>query len=362
MAITPRTILTSAAPATVAVVSLYFFTVLGTAAFTCLTNNNDGSTIAPVEVTQSDDKEVLYHSNACDHVAERFGGERAEWSEFAWINYAYCYDQSDNSNMVIQTTRQALEYHPSSEALYNLKGYHLIVSEEHAEAIDILRQGMESVSHNRNGVMANNLAWAGLWEPRKMDHSEARKLYVQSLALSPNVCETLHTGLFVEYAIANQAQGLERFDALERFSELRSRYNRCLDRIDDGDWKTVVEIVGAAVIFDSIDNPADSDAVHPLMRTATSALIEHHGHASIDTVCEEAMPLADLHHECVDTLRSSMKAQLEAHDSHRQRNDRAAEVKSEIIEQYGDSYPVLQADDGSGCAGNDVPQIDIYIE
>ncbi len=356
MAITPRTILTSAAPATVAVVSLYFFTVLGTAAFTCLTNTDDTS-VDSTPVTQADDEKTVYYSNACDHVSERFGDDRSQWSEFAWINYTYCYDQKGLSNLAIQTAGQGLEHYPRSETLYNLKGYHQIVTEEHAEAIDTLRRGMESVSHHRNGVMSNNLAWAGLWEPRKMDLNEARTLYIHSLALSPNVCETLHTGLFVEYAIASQSQGLERFDALERFSELRNRYNRCLDRIEDGEWMTVVEIAGAAVLFDSIDNPDNSDAVHPLMRTATSALISDHGHASIDEVCQEAMPLADLHHQCVDAIKDSMVAQVGADKLHEERNERAAQAQGEL-----ERYPVIRADRSSGCSAGNAPRIDIYIE
>lgn len=337
MAITPRTILTSAAPATVAVVSLYFFTVLGTSIFTCFTNTDK---TADVPVADEAEEAELIQSAACTHVAERFGDDRAGWSEFAWINYAYCYDQKDHSELVIQTTGQGLDHHPDSEVLYNLKGYHQIVTGDHAGAIETLRQGMESVSHHRNGVMANNLAWAGLWEPRMMHLDEARQLYVHSLALSPQICETVHTGLFVEFAIAKQSSALDRYNALKRFNDLRDRYNRCLDRIDDGKWETVVEVVGAAVLFDNVDNTTNSDEIHPLMRSATSTLLNDHGSVSIDELCEEAMPLADFHHDCTEAVKDSLKAQRELSQQHKERNARAAEA----LETLGNSQKVQKLD------------------
>ena len=328
MAITPRTILTSAAPATVAVVSLYFFTVLGTSAFTCFVNSQSPADDPVVDRASSG--EVLKTSNACTHVANRFGDDSSEWSEFAWINYAYCYDQAKDSAMAIQAATDGLDNYPRSEILYNLKGYHQIVTGDHAAAIDTLREGMDAVAHPRNGVMANNLAWAGLWEPRKMSPQEARSLYVRSLALSPEICETVHTALFVEFAVARQASGLQRYEALKRFSDLRARYNPCLDRLKEGDWNTVVEVVGAAVLFDNVDNTVNSDGPHPLMRSAVSTLISDHSGFSIDQLCSEAMPLADYHHDCVSALERSIRAHGETSRRHQQRNQRAAEVRIEL--------------------------------
>ncbi len=341
MAITPRTILTSAAPATVAVVSLYFFTVLGTTLFTCMTDTEESIDIEIADRGST----MVPSSSACDHVAERFGDDTTEWTEFAWVNYAYCYDQNDDSKMVLQTAKEGLDHHPRSEVLYNLKGYHKIVTEDHVGAIDTLREGMDAVTHHRNGVMANNLAWAGLWEPREVHLDEARQLYVRSLAQSPEICETVHTGLFVEFAIAKQATALERYEALKRFHELRDRYNRCLDRLDDGEWHTVVEIVGAAVLFDNVDNTANSERVHPLMRSAVTTLAENHEDKTADALCREAMPLADFHHDCVDAVENSLKADAQLSERHEQRNQRAAQVREQIAEQYGPDYPVLQAND-----------------
>ncbi len=329
MAITPRTILTSAAPATVAVVSLYFFTVLGTAAFTSMTQQTD-----PQEPTPAAEQEAFETAGECQHVADRFSSEYEEWSEFAWVNYAYCYDRLEDSTRTIAAAAKGLEFHPRSEILYNLKGYHQIIDGHHVEAIETLRTGKEKIQHHRSGIMANNLAWAGLWEPREMDLEEARDLYVRSLARSPGVCESIHTGLFVEYGIANQATGLDRYDALKRFSQLRSSYNRCLDRLSDNDWDTIVEVVGAAVLFKDIDQALDSQRVHPLMRTAVRAMDRYDGEVTADEVCREAMPLADFHGKCVRSVEEAVEANDRLEQAHQERNERAAQVGAQLRTEH----------------------------
>ena len=340
MAITPRTILTSAAPATVAVVSLYFFTVLGTAAFTCMTNSDDATDPVPDRSTYLNVSDTE-RSGPCTHVATQFGTQKSQWSEFAWSQYTQCYDQNQDSAGAINAADEGLKFHPRSEFLYNVKGYHLIRTGEHAEAIDTLREGMDRVVHNRNGIMANNLAWAGLWEPRQMRPDEARELYVQSLSQSTAVCETLHTGMFVEFSIAAKTQGLDRFDALKRFSQIRDRYTNCLDRIDDGDWDTVVEIVGAAVVFNNVDS-ADKTTVQPLLKRATAKMKRDFNHASAEDVCSEAMPMAEFHHECVDAVNLSLRQNRAEARNHRERNQRV-QTNREILQQYGHDYPVIRS-------------------
>ncbi len=342
MAITPRTILTSAAPATVAVVSLYFFTVLGTAAFTCMTK---GDNVQDIPIVMTGEHHQVYTSTACNHVADQFESDRSLWSEYAWANYTYCYDQNDQSEMVVRSAAEGLKYHPQSEILYNLKGVHQILLEDYAGAIDTLSDGMDNVEFHRSGQMANNLAWAGLWEPRLMRLDEARSLYIEALARSPYACELVHTGLFVEFAIASQSHGLDRYDSLKRFNDLRNRYNRCLDRLEDGDWMTVVEIVGAAVLFDNIDS-AHVDDVQPLMRSAVRVLQREHGDVSIDDVCSEAMPLADFHHQCVDAVTSAIDAREALEARHKERNDRAAQVRIELVEDLSTDtkVPVIRVE------------------
>lgn len=330
MAITPRTILTSAAPATVAVVSLYFFTILGTAAFTWL-NNTDGYPVDRLEIGPLSTGDAVYQLTACDHVAEQFGQDRMKWSEYAWANYAHCFHQKGDSDMVLRTASAGLEHHPRSEILYNLKGIHYSLLEDYASAVETLREGMERVEYHRSGMMANNLAWAGLWEPRMMRLDEARSLYVEALARSPQSCAILHTGLFVEFGISSQSHGLERFDALKRFNDLRNQYNRCLDRLDNADWLTLVELAGAAVLFDQIDGTG-SDNIQPLLGSTSRVFEEKFGDVSTETLCSEAMPLADYHHHCIDALEGAIDARAERQRQHSERNQRAAEVRNELAE------------------------------
>lgn len=342
MAITPRTILTSAAPATVAVVSLYFFTVLGTTAFTAL---NDHDSTDEFDFDEPTAQSVLERTSVCDDVAIRYNGDPSTWPEIAWSRFVECLDEHDRSEAVVDFAGAGLQHHPRSEYLYNLKGYHQSVLGDHAGAIDTLERGMEAVTHHRNGIMANNLAWAGMWEPRKLETERARELYVRALALTPDQCEIVHTGLFVEFTMTNQADdGLARYESLTRFNELRNRYNRCLDRLADGDRKTVVEILGAAVLFSDVDALDDGD-VHPLMRSATSKFFAEYDDTSVDSLCEEAMPLADYHHDCVDAVETSLRAQQELNREHEIRDARVDEVRGEFIEHHGNDHPALH--DGS---------------
>ncbi len=356
MAITPRTILTSPAPATVAVVSLYFFTVLGTAAFTCLTDKTDVDDQPVGEELTAD--ALLNQSDACDQVAQRFGEDTDHWSEYAWINMAYCFDDAGERQLAIDTARLGLEDYPRSEILYNIKGYHQIVLEKHSEAIDTLERGMDNVTHHRNGVMANNLAWAGLWVPDEISPKEARDLYVKSLALSPNVCETLHTGMFVEFAIADKADGIDQFEPRKRFAELRNSYNRCLDRLQGADRKTLAEIIGAAVMFDEMDNAAGPD-VQPLMLSATSTLVNDYEDVSVETICDEAMPLADYRDNCVDAVETSLHAHKERAEQRELRQQRVEQVQMEIQRTSSDNGAVIKQRvernvvPDSGCGGMD---------
>lgn len=334
MAITPRTILTSAAPATVAVVSLYFFTVLGTAAFTSLScpkaEEQEAAPVQSVGLTE-----------LCGHVTARFGDDTTRWSEYAWVQATHCMDKLGEPQRAIEVASLGLSLYPQSEVLFNMKGYHQIVIGETGDAIQTLRRGMDAVTHQRSGIMSNNLAWAGLWEPRMMRLDEARTLYTQSLARSPHVCETIHTGLFVEFAYASQASGLERYDALQRFTALRNQYQRCLGRLDNGDWNTAIEIIGAAAVFNHVDT-ANSEQVQPLMRRAAQRVRTLRPHVSAEEVCQAAMPMADFHNHCVDAVEAGFHANRVA--NHMQRNQRAEQSRQMIqnTSNRGVSNPCVQ--------------------
>lgn len=332
MAITPRTILTSAAPATVAVVSLYFFTVLGTAAYKYLEQPQVAPQPQPISTLDAGPA-------ACDQIAQHFGDNRAQWSELGWVHYTHCFDRHQDSERAIAAASQGLRYYPRSETLYNFKAYHQIVSGEHAQAIDTLRLAMTRVSHHRNGVMHNNLAWAGLWEPRKVRLNEARELYQKSLSIAPATCEVVHTGLFVEFTIANKAHGLERFDALKRFNQLRQRYQGCFNRLNNGDWTTTVELVGAAVLFNEVDG---SNRAQPQLDQVARKLVSQHPQTSAQEVCAEAIPMADFHHTCVDLLENKIRMirAQERERNHAARNQRARHTL-QVIDQQGRHHTVI---------------------
>lgn len=311
MAITPRTILTSAAPATVAVVSLYLFTAVGTIAYKSARDAQNSYDFDRYgELNRYEHDAHAWRNDACNQVLEVFGADKRGWSETAWVSFAYCYEQQNNSRMTIAVASQGLRYHPQSESLYNMVGYHQIMLGDYEQAVRTLRTGIEQVAQPRSGVMANNLAWAGLWAPRSMRIDEARAFYQRSLALSPDVCETLHTGLWVEYAASRRAEGVERYDALKRFDALRQRYEPCMQRAERGEWNTMMEVVGAAVLFEDVDRDgaaAADENYHPRMLQVAEQLRANFRGASIDNICREAMPLGETHHLCVDRVHETVQ-------------------------------------------------------
>ncbi|MBA2662348.1 MAG: hypothetical protein H0U74_08630 [Bradymonadaceae bacterium] len=300
---------------------MYLFTALGTIAYKCA-RDASSSIQVPIQVANVDTPSLhTYRAEACNEVADVFGSDKRGWSESAWITYASCFDTRNDSRMVISSASQGLRFYPSSETLYNLVGFHQIALGEHSQAVKTLRTGMRNVARNQSGVMANNLAWAGLWTPREMRLEEARALYQQSLAINANTCETLHTALWVEYAISQRTSGVERFDALKRFDNLRQGYEPCLSRLHNGDWNSLVEVVGAALMFEEVDaqNPGANEH-HPTLLAVASKFRSNYRGASIDVICREAMPLAETHQSCVERVhRSVLHLRAEEQASQRMR-------------------------------------------
>lgn len=327
MAITPRTIFTSPASATVATVSLLAFSAVGTLAYKVAQQNNaDAPQVYEYQATES-----------CSGIREVLGQNKTAWSETDWIVYASCFEHKNNSRMAMTVASQGLHYYPASEPLYNMKGYHQIVLGEYAQAVDTLEKGLQSVGNPSNGVMENNLAWAGLWVPREMDRNRARVLYKRALRRNAGSCETLHTGLWVEYAIAREARGIEKGHALQNFDNLRNRYERCQQRIDSGEWKTLVEVVGASVLFQDVDEnlsvtDADEHDGTEDLHQVTQELRENYRGVSINALCREAMPLASTHHMCEDAVGEAVHklrtAEVEANTVRRSEHDKVPTIRS----------------------------------
>ncbi len=301
MAITPRTIFSSAAPATVAAVSLLAFTVVGTVAYMSSTHCPSNKAQAP-PATEA--------PQACQNVRQALASDQARWSERDWIHYASCFERHDEADQAVEVATDGLKFYPRSEPLYNIKGYHEIELDEHARAIETLETGLDRVGEPYSGVLENNLAWAALWQPREMKLDRAQKLYRSALQKESDVCAYLHTGLWVEYAKARQSSGVERFEALQAFDRLRDNYEPCLDRVHKGDWKTLSEVTGAAVLFNDVDSRHDAAegdvGGDELLRKVAKLLDRRYSGVTVDSICEDAMPMSTTHHQCVDQLNEAV--------------------------------------------------------
>jgi|SRR5690554_445091 len=305
MAITPRTIFSTPASATVATVALLAFSAVGTLAYQ-VANRTASQTQAP--------STFAHASSNCDSVREVIGSNTTQWSENAWILMASCYERNNDSRSAAQVALRGVSFYPQSETLYNIAGYHEIVQGEYHRAIDTLQTGLRHVERPTNGVMANNLAWASLWVPNSTSPAQARALYQSSLRFDQNSCETLHTGLWVEYAIAAQHRsGIEQAQALRNFQNLRTRYNHCQSRVEDGQWKSMVEVMGAAVLFENIDSilasrPAygsQTDGAQAVQRV-TEKLRKDYGGISVKALCAEAMPLEGTRAGCAQSVTNAV--------------------------------------------------------
>lgn len=313
MAITPRTIFSNPGTATVAVVALLALSALGTLAYQVANHAKSRSSVS-------------YHDpleTSCQSVREVIGADKRAWSENDWLVYARCFEYRNDSTSAVRVATQGLRFYPTSESLFNVAGYHQIRLGQYSEAIHTLKTGLARVGTPTNGVMTNNLAWASLWAPREMKLDRARGLYKMSLRYNPNSCETLHTGLWVEYAIAKQSSGLAEYQALENFELLRRAYKTCQARVEDGKWDTMVEVVGAAVLFQDVDQMIRAPHSHATrqrlnqsgnadMANVSRALRKHYRGSSIDGLCREAMPLAQTHHLCVEQVSRSVTALRQA--------------------------------------------------
>lgn len=297
MAILPRTLLTQPAPAAVAAVSLFGFTVLGMAAHETLEQQHlNRSYAAPCASVAADQ------------------GPRDYWSEGDYVRYASCFEDHADSRAVIEVTTEGLSHYPKSQVLYNLQGYHEIGLHEFDDAVRTLETGLREVPEPTNGVMENNLAWSYLWVGQG-DTDRARGLYESSLKREPYVCEALHTGMFVEFETARHSQGIAQAEALRNFQSLRTRYQECENR--DTEWNTAVEAAGAAVMYSEVermmDTAWDQQGLGLTMRLTATTLRRHYPAASVSVLCNEAMPLRDLRRECVDEVQDAIRVTSPAH-------------------------------------------------
>lgn len=303
MAITPRTIFTNPASAALTAASLFAVTAAGMYAFTTCPSSCSFEEAEPA---------VSVHHKMSTCTAQHAPTGTAALSEESWFDYANCYSEQGNSPRVVEITTQGLRHYPASEALYNLKGYHQIVTKQYHQAVQTLETGMRRVGAPSNGLMANNLAWAGLWAPRSMTRDRARQLYTLALRYEPTSCETLHTGLWVEYAKAKETTGIQRAEALRNFNMLKHRYGACTDRYLSGDWNALTEVLGAAVVMEDVEREfarntrsivrgCDSKK-GSLLKNVSKELRKRYRGSTIDSLCMESIPLSSAHHTCINLI------------------------------------------------------------
>ena len=301
MAITPRTILTNPSTATVTALSLFAVTALGLYAYSGQSCSSKARHAVVMEAPMSD----------CDLELER--ADRSRWSESQWIRSVECFGREQNATSAASTAYEGLNYYPRSEALYDMRGYYLIELKQYKEAVATLETGLRRIGTPRYGTIENNLAWAGLWAPREMTLTRARQLYTRALTRSAPSCELVHTGLWVEFALSESSQGLERARALRNFNNLRHAYESCTPRFNQGE-RQMLEVFSASVLFERVDR----DMAHPDRRSVnctkrTQLASSHFARAvarqvrasnlgDAETICQEAMPVASAHHLCITAL------------------------------------------------------------
>lgn len=187
-----------------------------------------------------------YRGHGCDAVLQQHGMVAAVWSSSAWISLASCFEAQKKHGFAASAAAGGLSYFPQHEVLHNIRGYHLIEQGEHEKAVAHLRAALQSVTPTDH-VLENNLAWAGLFVPEKMTVGEARRHY-RSAMMHGVSCELLHTGMWVEYAVAVSTNGTQRDAAITQYQQLRAKYAPCTGRWQNGTKHTAYEVAGAGIL------------------------------------------------------------------------------------------------------------------
>lgn len=251
MALTPRSFLRSK-PLMTAVVISAGMSIWGLNLFT---NSLQRSTPPPQTVVKQTftikdvktvDRLAELRGEGCDHVIRQNGSVESMWSVADWSLMASCFEAQENNALAERTAARGLAYHPRSETLHNTRGYNLIVMEEYDRAVAHLRVALQAVRPT-DGVLQNNLAWAGLFASDKMTLSEARRHYKASLRHGGS-CEAFHTGMWVEYGVAARSHGSARDAAIATYQGLRAKYEPCTSRVNQGDRTVGYEVAGAGIL------------------------------------------------------------------------------------------------------------------
>lgn len=253
----------------------------------------------------------------CDHLIAHNGDNLGTWSHDDFVTLSACFERATDYRRAATSAAWGIGFYPTSEQLHNIRGYNLIVLEDYDAAVIALRVGLQSVKPT-NGTLQNNLAWAGLYANKHMALSEARDHYRDALDVEPNSCETLHTGMWVEYGIASRSNGTSRDTALTAFRHLRNKYEPCKARIKYGDKLTRFEVAGAAVLDSEVQKLSMVQAFEknrleqPRTRIHQSNVVANAvgplnlSYSDVDEACEDIAPIASARPACRKLVKSAL--------------------------------------------------------
>ena len=279
----------------------------------CSAMEEDEYVLETTEVVRASDPLL---GGGCDHLVRENGSELGLWTHDMWIDLSKCFDKRGELEQVQLAAAQGLTYFPESERLHNIRGVALIEMEEFARAVDHYRVSLQAVGQPTNDVMENNLAWAGLFASDRMTLSEARRHYRNALTRSRS-CETLHTGMWVEYAVASRsARGSSRAAAIKRYDELRSDYESCIGRLGNGTRLVAYEVAGAGILdaemhkltmIQMFELDLLDDGFRPLepVLVERSLPIMNITPMEIDEACADIAPVRSALPACRKTLREA---------------------------------------------------------
>lgn len=183
-------------------------------------------------------------------------------TEAAWGERVACLVEAEQWPKAHSEATEALATHPTSEMLHNYRGIASLEMGAYAVATVEFKQAI-SATGSPSGVLENNLAWTTLFTVDHMPPDRAhrtlmraRSQYVHSLRVAEQ-CERIHTGMFVEYAIANLHRrgdlrpdsGRIVADSIRRYTALYDAYRACPQRmLYSNDMLTSQEVIGAAYV------------------------------------------------------------------------------------------------------------------
>ncbi len=200
--------------------------------------------------------------------------------------------------LAVVKSKQALAQHPRSEILSNLKAIHEIEARRFHDAVLTLQKAKTVISPT-TGTMDNNLAWAGLWTGQ--NRTELQRLYSAALRFDSADCNVIHTGMWVEYALAAESAGATRERSLLRYRALRHKYEGCEFRADNrAPNEFAYEVIGAGVLDQEISKLATN-------RRGTSRLVQAGVNKATNLnpvqLCAKASPILSLRKQCEQAVR-----------------------------------------------------------